>query len=128
MIDRLVHHAEVIPLKGDSYRLKDRDLGRTAAAAAPLGNNHQPPAGVNLHLPPGGSIFSRRRQFSTRYEDIAGVSVALISIGTGLDDERKSRIDLVKLVRRHLPKRRKHLEPATAMFSQLSDNAMAAAR
>jgi DNA replication protein DnaC len=28
MIDRLVHHAEVIPLKGDSYRLKDRDLGR----------------------------------------------------------------------------------------------------
>jgi hypothetical protein len=28
MIDRLGHHAEVIPLKGDSYRLKDRDLGR----------------------------------------------------------------------------------------------------
>ena len=32
MIDRLVHHAEVINLKGDSYRLKDRDLGRTPAA------------------------------------------------------------------------------------------------
>jgi len=31
MIDRLVHHAEVIALKGDSYRLKDRDLGRTTA-------------------------------------------------------------------------------------------------
>jgi DNA replication protein DnaC len=30
MIDRLVHHAEVINLKGDSYRLKDRDLGRMA--------------------------------------------------------------------------------------------------
>ena len=29
MIDRLVHHAEVIARKGDSYRLKDRDLGRT---------------------------------------------------------------------------------------------------
>ena len=28
MIDRLVHHAEAISLKGDSYRLKDRDLGR----------------------------------------------------------------------------------------------------
>src|SRR5436190_9520542 len=28
MIDRLVHHAEVIALKGDSYRLKNRDLGR----------------------------------------------------------------------------------------------------
>jgi len=33
MIDRLVHHAEVISLKGDSYRLKDRDLGRVPAAA-----------------------------------------------------------------------------------------------
>jgi DNA replication protein DnaC len=29
MIDRLVHHADVIALKGDSYRLKNRDLGRT---------------------------------------------------------------------------------------------------
>jgi DNA replication protein DnaC len=28
MIDRLVHHAELIALKGDFYRLKDRDLGR----------------------------------------------------------------------------------------------------
>ena len=27
-IDRLVHHAEVISLKGASYRLNDRDLGR----------------------------------------------------------------------------------------------------
>jgi len=27
MIDRLVHHAEVLGLKGDSYRLKDKDLG-----------------------------------------------------------------------------------------------------
>jgi DNA replication protein DnaC len=33
MIDRLVHHAEVIALKGDSYRLKDRDLGRVPPAA-----------------------------------------------------------------------------------------------
>jgi DNA replication protein DnaC len=28
MIDRLVHHAEILALKGDSYRLKDRDLNR----------------------------------------------------------------------------------------------------
>jgi DNA replication protein DnaC len=34
MIDRLVHHAEVVALKGDSYRLKDRDLGRVLTAAA----------------------------------------------------------------------------------------------
>jgi DNA replication protein DnaC len=26
MIDRLVHHAEIIALKGDGYRLRDKDL------------------------------------------------------------------------------------------------------
>ena len=31
MIDRLVHHAELISLKGDSYRLKDHDLGTRPA-------------------------------------------------------------------------------------------------
>jgi DNA replication protein DnaC len=31
MIDRLVHHAEILALKGDSYRLKDRDLARAPA-------------------------------------------------------------------------------------------------
>jgi DNA replication protein DnaC len=29
MIDRLVHHAEILSLKGDSYRLRDKDLGPT---------------------------------------------------------------------------------------------------
>ena len=33
MIDRLVHYAEVIALKGDSYQLKDRDLGRGSTSA-----------------------------------------------------------------------------------------------
>jgi DNA replication protein DnaC len=33
MIDRLVHHAELISLKGDSYRLKDHDLGARPAPA-----------------------------------------------------------------------------------------------
>jgi DNA replication protein DnaC len=27
MIDKLVHHAEILALKGDSYRLRDKDLG-----------------------------------------------------------------------------------------------------
>jgi DNA replication protein DnaC len=35
MIDRLVHHAEILALKGDSYRLKDRDLARPPAARDP---------------------------------------------------------------------------------------------
>jgi DNA replication protein DnaC len=33
MIDRLVHHAEIVALKGDSYRLRDRDLGGPANIA-----------------------------------------------------------------------------------------------
>jgi DNA replication protein DnaC len=33
MIDRLVHHAEILSLKSDSYRLKDRDLAPTPTAA-----------------------------------------------------------------------------------------------
>jgi DNA replication protein DnaC len=33
MIERLVHHAEVISLKGDSYRLRNRDLGRQPTTA-----------------------------------------------------------------------------------------------
>ncbi|ADI12942.1 transposase [Streptomyces bingchenggensis BCW-1] len=32
VIDRLVHHAEVISLKGDSYRMRGPDLGRTPPA------------------------------------------------------------------------------------------------
>jgi DNA replication protein DnaC len=34
MIDRLVHHAEVVVLKRDSYRLRGRDLGKVPDAAA----------------------------------------------------------------------------------------------
>jgi DNA replication protein DnaC len=34
MIDRLVHHAEILSLKGDSYRLKDRELARPPRAQA----------------------------------------------------------------------------------------------
>ncbi len=34
MIDRLVHHAEVVVLKGDSYRLRGRDLGKVPDGAA----------------------------------------------------------------------------------------------
>lgn len=32
MIDRLGYHADIITLKGDSYHLKDHDLGRVPAA------------------------------------------------------------------------------------------------
>ena len=35
MIDRLIHHAEILSLKGDSYRLRDRDLGGRPPAREP---------------------------------------------------------------------------------------------
>ena len=35
MIDRLVHPAEILSLKGDSYRLRDRDLGGRPPAREP---------------------------------------------------------------------------------------------
>jgi DNA replication protein DnaC len=34
MVDRLIHHAEVISLRGDSYRLKDRDIERVVRPTA----------------------------------------------------------------------------------------------
>ena len=49
MIDRLVHHAEVVALKGDSYRLKNRDIGR----AKPSTNDDEPTG--------EGSTFNRRQ-------------------------------------------------------------------
>ncbi len=32
MIDRLVHHAEILSLKGNSYRLQGKDLGARPSA------------------------------------------------------------------------------------------------
>jgi DNA replication protein DnaC len=39
MLDRLLHHAHVVQIKGDSYRLKDK---KKAGVLMPLGN--EPPA------------------------------------------------------------------------------------
>ncbi len=36
MIDRLIHHAEILSLKGDSYRLRGKDLGPRPSAPAEL--------------------------------------------------------------------------------------------
>ena len=47
MIDRLVHHADIVALKGDSYRLRNHNLGRV------------PPAETDQQ-PAGGSTFNRR--------------------------------------------------------------------
>jgi hypothetical protein len=44
MIDRLVHHADILSLKGDSYRLRDRDLGGRPPPARPKRPNRSPAA------------------------------------------------------------------------------------
>ena len=54
MIDRLVHHAEVVALKGDSYRLKNRDLGRVPTGHSRRPTNDQ--EGVKIQLPKRGQI------------------------------------------------------------------------
>ena len=46
MIDRLVHHAEVVALKGDSYHLKDRDLGRVPCYSYDGDNDYNMPDGA----------------------------------------------------------------------------------
>jgi DNA replication protein DnaC len=35
MIDRLIHHAQILSLKGDSYRLRAKDLDARPARPAP---------------------------------------------------------------------------------------------
>ena len=37
MIDRLIHHSEILSLKGDSYRLRGKDLDARPARPADLG-------------------------------------------------------------------------------------------
>ena len=75
MIDRLVHHAEILALKGDSYRLKDRDLARTPARPPPPTDRaRRSPLRLALRArlraarrdPPGGSIFDRRKRVNFR--------------------------------------------------------------
>ena len=44
MIDRLVHHAEILSLKGDSDRLRDKDLGaRPGGRCRPLSGSRARP-------------------------------------------------------------------------------------
>ncbi|WP_432850519.1 IS21-like element helper ATPase IstB [Amycolatopsis sp. CA-161197] len=67
MLDRLVHHAEVISMKGDSYRLKDRDLGRVP-----------PPTKANdKQRTNRGSVFIRPHGVQIQPPLTRGTSVAL---------------------------------------------------
>ena len=56
VIDRLVHCGDVIALKGDSYRLPNRDLGRTPPPTTEQDRLTRPPRGG-----PTRHRFSARR-------------------------------------------------------------------
>jgi hypothetical protein len=57
MIDRLVHHAEILSLKGDSYRLWDKDLGRSRTRL----NSGYLMARCVCSAREGGPFFNRRK-------------------------------------------------------------------
>jgi hypothetical protein len=78
MIERLVHHAEILSLKGDSYRLKDRDLG---AQASPNTRHHLTPGRTAAV---GGSAAwleshadNRSRSFAVSGQDFAHAEIEI---------------------------------------------------
>ena len=59
MIDRIVQHAEVITLKGSSYRLKHTQVDSLFSATAENTQNNQRQSG-SLFDPRNGSRFGHR--------------------------------------------------------------------
>ena len=66
MIDRIVHHADVLPLKGASYRLRDRGIDTLPSIRAEQGQSEtardrslfNPPHAFRIRASP---TFSRSR-------------------------------------------------------------------
>ena len=73
MIDRLVHHAEVIALKGDSYRLKDRDLGRVP----PRQQDRSEPGDPHPASPPAAQTPSRNESRNDHGRHMPGLRPAI---------------------------------------------------
>ena len=67
MIDRLIHHSEILCLKGDSYRLRGKDLdarpGRARRLTLKTQTKRTPPdrraAGISLRSPT--ARYAKRR-------------------------------------------------------------------
>jgi hypothetical protein len=54
MIDRLVQHAEILALKGDSYRLRDKDLGPAHPPRTRSTDLRRDPRRASCSAPPSG--------------------------------------------------------------------------
>ena len=60
LIDRLVHHATMVTLKGKSYRLRERGAGIAPAAQAPslaTPPDQRQPRVVHFSVPESGALF-----------------------------------------------------------------------
>jgi hypothetical protein len=69
MIDRLVHHAEILNLKGDSYRLKDQELGSRPPGKRPKSHDQSAAAGPPRALDPlSGPRFGADRSDRPQFE------------------------------------------------------------
>ena len=84
MIDRLVHHAEILALKGGSYRLCDKELGagctrRLIAPPAPLR-----PTGL------AGRPAYCRGQFSTRHKGVSFQPALALPLTPGANKARSA--------------------------------------
>ena len=99
MIDRLVHHAEILGLKGDSYRLRDKDLGSPR-----LATERRRPLGFALRASLRGALSdsrgvkfqpAQRGQFSTGLDNRRGSAGSAAPMGssttTTIDARRGSR-------------------------------------
>jgi hypothetical protein len=60
MIDRLIHHSEILSLKADSYRLRGKDLDARIGAKAPKSADRSPS---------GTSLRTARSRYDVRGED-----------------------------------------------------------
>jgi len=116
MIDRLVHHAEILSLKGDSYRLKDRDLAPPRPPATDPSARARPccsasgPTGLQLRSTGPGGQFStgakghlstgldnssaspaRRARRTTRSSDHASATPTVTNFVPWRRDSRRNR-------------------------------------
>ena len=78
MIDRLIHHAEILSLKGDSYRLRGKDLDARPPRRNRLTDHPRPPR-RSPQTPHSASIRRFNRQSNGRPQDARAGGISLRS-------------------------------------------------
>jgi hypothetical protein len=86
MIDGLVHHAEIVALKGDSYRLNDRDVARPARDDW---TELRRPAGPSSPASPGRQPHANQQASGSRFDRAKAVISASAHETPAQDDQQK---------------------------------------